>query len=633
MDDQNVSIGTNAKGSTAGIRKVVATQQLRPEKCEIAIHIGVFFDGTGNARDGNGNPDPQWQHKAGRKHSNVARLFDAYPDDKLVGSFPMYVPGLGTPFPDIGEDEPAVFGNAAGEGGDGRVNYGLLHVFNAAHRAISPSNRPLFEGDVVKALCRNGIRGRHVDAAGQVHYDGLAEKGDAVALKRVDMDTVGGLLMNIAGGRLHAETFYKAQSARLANLIAHVADKPRLKEIFIDVFGFSRGASEARAFCNWLDKLFVGRRLFGVVAQIRFLGIFDTVASVGSNSAFFGNGHMSWADAPYLRIPPRVRHCEHYVAMHENRPSFPVEYVENEGVLAPNCRQFAYPGVHSDVGGGYLPDEQGRWISETNFEDHRASRDMPARDEDPVWGLLDLQSTPSEKKPDINDLDSRKLSQIALNHMYRAAKAANVPLDKVLARAQGGYDSFAIHPLSQRVFDEFMAMAGGARRQRDWLIPCLAWRYQVRNDYGSLDTTLRASPKDRDDLQGANRTLLLDIDALEDAGSWQRTKDRMTEPLRSVFDDPMSRATQLAPEAGEVLSRMKAQGTTPTPMARLFRYLCHDSYAGFRPFDAVRPLGIDIIPGSWEAQGYLRYRRRYEGNDRQLTRIDRASQNAVEAVG
>jgi hypothetical protein len=68
-------------------------------------------------------------------------------------------------------------------------------------------------------------------------------------------------------------------------------------------------------------------------------------------------------------------------------------------------------------------------------------------------------------------------------------------------------------------------------------------------------------------------------------------------------------------------------------MARLFRYLCHDSYAGFRPFDAVRPLGIDIIPGSWEAQGYLRYRRRYEGNDRQITRIDRAQQNVVEAVG
>jgi hypothetical protein len=178
-----------------------------------------------------------------------------------------------------------------------------------------------------------------------------------------------------------------------------------------------------------------------------------------------------------------------------------------------------------------------------------------------------------------------------------------------------------------------MAVAGGTKPQRDWLIPCLAWRYQVRNDYGSLDTTLRAGAKDRDDLQGANRTLLLDVDALEDAGVWQWAKDRVTGPLRSVFRDPTFRAAQLAPEAGEVLSRMKAQGTTPAPMARLFRYLCHDSYAGFRPFDAVRPLGNDIIPGSWEAQGYLRYRRRYEGTDRQITRIDRTQQDAVEAVG
>ena len=150
MDDRNVSIAANAKGSTAGVRKVVATQQLRPEKCEVAIHIGVFFDGTGNAIDGNGNTDGRWQHKTHRKHSNIARLYDAYPLDPLQGYFPMYVPGLGTPFPDIGEDEPAAFGSAAGEGGDGRVNYGLLHVFNAAHRAISPSNRPLFEGGMVR---------------------------------------------------------------------------------------------------------------------------------------------------------------------------------------------------------------------------------------------------------------------------------------------------------------------------------------------------------------------------------------------------------------------------------------------------------------------------------------------------
>jgi hypothetical protein len=54
----------------------------------------------------------------------------------------------------------------------------------------------------------------------------------------------------------------------------------------------------------------------------------------------------------------------------------------------------------------------------------------------------------------------------------------------------------------------------------------------------------------------------------------------------------------------------------------MFMNLCHDSYGGFRPFDAVKPLGFDILPGSWEAEGYLRYRNRYEGDSRRLASIE-----------
>jgi len=215
MSDQNTPIAPNPRGSTAGVRKTVATQALDAKKYEIAIHIGVFFDGTGNARDGNGNTNPKWKHVVRRKHTNVARLFDAYPDDAVEGYFRMYVPGLGTPFPQIGEDEPAGFGDAGGEGGDGRINYGLLHIFNVAHRAISLNQQPLIFADIVKALCNNGPRGERADELGNVRKTSLSEAGDEEALKRVDMDQVGGLLMSWTGGRAHAEAFYKAQAARL----------------------------------------------------------------------------------------------------------------------------------------------------------------------------------------------------------------------------------------------------------------------------------------------------------------------------------------------------------------------------------------------------------------------------------
>lgn len=614
MSEQNTPIAPNPSGATAGVRKTVATQALDAKKCEIAIHIGLFFDGTGNARDGNGNTNAKWQHAERRKHTNVARLFDAYPDDAVEGYFRMYVPGLGTPFPQIGENEPAGFGDAGGEGGDGRINYGLLYLFNAVHQAISPTQQLLILPGTVKALCNNGLRGERADEFGNVRKTNLSETGDEDALKRVDMDQVGGLLMSWSGGRAHAEAFYKAQAARLENHIANVVVKPKLKEIFIDVFGFSRGAAQARAFCAWLDRIFVGNRLFGVVAHIRFMGIFDSVASVGLNASarLYGQGHGAWADDANLRIGARVKHCEHLVAMHENRPSFPLEFAELKGAKPPNCRQFAYPGMHSDVGGGYAPGEQGRWLNPEDFGGGHAV-DSSAN----LKRALVAVGNPNLPKTTLSDLDSHKVSQISLNHMYEAARAAGVPLSKKLARGQGldVYDPFAIHPTTQHAFDEFMALGAGARPLREWLVPYLTWHYQVRERYGRLVTTERAGASDQDDLRGANQSLLRDVAALEAAQG---------KGISNYFYTAANqqRLAHLAPEAGEVLKRIKAHPPLAEAAARMFMYLCHDSYAGFRPFDEFKVKGFDVIPGSWELEGYLRYRRRYEGDSRQLTRLE-----------
>ncbi|CAN7642068.1 hypothetical protein LJR289_004847 [Pseudoduganella sp. LjRoot289] len=64
--------------------------------------------------------------------------------------------------------------------------------------------------------------------------------------------------------------------------------------IYISTFGFSRGATQARAFTNWLmalcklDVHLCGRAgamtLGGFDVQFDFLGIFDTVASVGAGN-------------------------------------------------------------------------------------------------------------------------------------------------------------------------------------------------------------------------------------------------------------------------------------------------------------------------------------------------------------
>ena len=134
-------------GSTSGVRATNPTQACRAEKCEVRAHIGVFFDGTGNNQDWVENASVNWRTGISnwwsnkprnartqleqRSDSNVARLFRSYRDDPVEGYFPTYVPSIGTPFRQIGEVEPEGFGMAFGAGGDGRINYGMLHVLNS----------------------------------------------------------------------------------------------------------------------------------------------------------------------------------------------------------------------------------------------------------------------------------------------------------------------------------------------------------------------------------------------------------------------------------------------------------------------------------------------------------------------
>lgn len=559
-------------GNTPGVYPVWPSQACRAEACEIAIHIGVFFDGTGNKR----NSD-----EARRAHSNIARLYLAYPLEPVNGYYPIYIPGVGTPFPEIGEIKPETFGEAFGAGGDGRINFGLLHVFNSIHQAISPQRRLAYTDSVIKALCRNGRRGR---------FDDLPS-GDEMALNLIGYAKMGGLLLD-ANGQAPQRTSFFRQQARIIGKKIRETQKPKLKEIFIDVFGFSRGAAEARVFCSWLDEIFDGDALCGVKATIRFLGIFDTVASVGipASTGIGADGHLSWADAPPLRIPARVKNCVHYLAMHENRGSFPVESVRQEGVLPANCREFMFPGMHSDVGGGYPPGEQGR---------------------------------------DPGGRDSEKLSQIPLECMYDAARIAKVPLHRKLAEMLDGnsrYDPFEVHDTLRAAYQGFLAECGTTpRTPREWLLPYLAWRYQVRDHYTRLPWASRASAPDRDDLAGANAKLLADIDALEATGTvggklWQEVL--RTSPLTAPFSKSRT-AGRLAPESRAVLALVKSHQPVSAAFATLFADYVHDSHAGFKPFDK-KIAGLDLLPGTWEPEGYLRWRRSYGGDDRQLTRQDQA---------
>jgi hypothetical protein len=124
-------------------------------------------------------------------------------------------------------------------------------------------------------------------------------------------------------------------------------------------------------------------------------------------------GHAVWAND--LAIPPYVRRCVHYVAGHEVREKFPSDSIRRNRVLPDNSVEWVFPGMHSDVGGGYA-------ASDPAYQEGR----------------------------------SNELARIPLNLMYIEAYKAGVPLDEpsvVMARAGA---LFSISPELERTFVNYM---------------------------------------------------------------------------------------------------------------------------------------------------------------------------------
>ncbi|MFJ2364933.1 type VI secretion system tip protein TssI/VgrG [Pseudomonas sp. NPDC087697] len=139
----------------------------------------------------------------------------------------------------------------------------------------------------------------------------------------------------------------------------------KIERIEFDIFGFSRGAAAARHFANEVVKgeqnplatllpadssLFIEEFAWraNIDVSINFIGIFDTVAAVASVSS--GGVSIHDANNPGVNLylaPDLAKKVVHLVARDERRHNFSLN---SAGVA-----DIVLPGVHSDLGGGYLP--------------------------------------------------------------------------------------------------------------------------------------------------------------------------------------------------------------------------------------------------------------------------------------
>ena len=292
--------------------------------CSGQVFAGIFFDGTGNNR----KIDYEDPAPDKRKHTNIVRIFHTFPLPEIKpGHFRIYIPGVGTAFPEIddpGKSWEATAGSASAWKGEHRIAWALIQLLNAPHRYVY-NNAPLIQPDQAKTIIGN--------------VAGVTSPG---MMRRLVLNT---------------------WQQKLA--VALKDKKPKVEQINLSVFGFSRGAAEARAFVNWLFEICKpegdGWKLAGIPLRLQFLGLFDTVASVGAANLYDGGtlaGHQSWADNSQ-EIHPAVERCVHFVAGHEVRACFPLDSVRVKLNYPGNALEVMYPGVHSDVGGGYAPGDLG----------------------------------------------------------------------------------------------------------------------------------------------------------------------------------------------------------------------------------------------------------------------------------
>ena len=288
-----------------------------PGGCHWVIHQMVFFDGTGNNRMADEN-DSLPVHKP----SNVAKL------SRLAEEFYRAWKNHSSQLSDPAIHDPASY-ELVCQDNIGKEN-GLLQVAQPIY--IAGVGTPYNEDQNILENFRDS------PALG-----GALARGFEIRLKG-------------AKARLHKN---------ISDIVEGIAQTSKRGKVVLHVVGFSRGATLARTFVNALLEKYPhrnpssGRPLMHDITtdlklapelHIQSLGLFDTVSSVGFPGKTWG-GVM-------LDIPAQVNNCLHFVAAHECRDFFPLSSIA--GNRAQNSSELIYPGVHSDIGGGYKPNEQGK---------------------------------------------------------------------------------------------------------------------------------------------------------------------------------------------------------------------------------------------------------------------------------
>ncbi|PLY43213.1 type VI secretion system tube protein Hcp, partial [Lelliottia sp. F159] len=288
----------------------------QPEKRNITLTLGVFFDGTGN--------------NAVNTQNMLAACTAAH--------FDISDPDAESILARMAQEQMGVSGTGATSYTGGYTN---IHWLNTLYK----TDLPIESGQAQAAIYVEGIG---------------TEAGRP--------DSMIGLSLGVADTGVIAKTDLAVKQIagtlkKFFDDMREFASVPSLKvtEFQFDIFGFSRGAAAARHFANRIqteDRDIINAIRYGMndveyagapAGKTRFIGIFDTVAAIGTPQNGLNPHTANTGDVNIVLRPGVAEKVFHITAQHECRFNFALNSVQ------PAWPELALPGAHSDIGGGYLP--------------------------------------------------------------------------------------------------------------------------------------------------------------------------------------------------------------------------------------------------------------------------------------
>jgi hypothetical protein len=416
----------------AALRARCPANTLGLASCNLPAWITIFFDGTGNN---------QKADLATLEHSNVVRMYRAHRQDKTEGIFAHYAPGIGTPFPEIGDNgfgpipvvswladlTEADLNMGTGRLGQKRLDWAFEQVQKSIDarlegcKTVTKVTLSVFGFSRGAALARAFLQQLTHPKS---HWCNVA--GSSLTWKNGNVpievnfvglwDTVASVGVPMSSGSFLAERSSRRQSwwgDFVGGYTNRLMDPRYQHPLFA------------------LPLYQVGNALKTTFGAGTPLTVKDLAFGTGSADPAPGvlEGHESWGGQMALEGGFHKK-CVHIIAAHEQRASFPVDSVLKGKIAPDRTVEMVFPGVHSDVGGGYRPGEQNRGG----------------------------QPAPAGKKNVLQD--GLKLSQLTLHAMYREAAAAGVPLlpmGQKDAWEQRNDDDFILNPGLLDVFNRYQS--------------------------------------------------------------------------------------------------------------------------------------------------------------------------------